>query len=68
VKQARQPAASAFVALAGFALTLGLAFLGLLLPFRHGMDASTYLAVFTVGLLITLAGIQLATPKRRAAR
>jgi hypothetical protein len=53
------------VALAGFAITLGLAFLGLLLPFRYGMDGASYLAVFTVGLLVTLAGIQLATPKRR---
>lgn len=56
-----------FTALAGFALTLGLSFLALLLPLRHGMDASAYLAVFTVGLLLTLAGIGLATPKRRRA-
>jgi hypothetical protein len=58
-------AALIFVALAGFALTLGLSFLALLLPFRHGMDGGVYLAVFTVGLLVTLVGIGLATPKRR---
>lgn len=55
----------AFIALAGISLTLGLALLAVLLPFRYGMDGSMYLAVFTVGLLLTLAGIQLATPKRR---
>lgn len=54
----------AFVALAGISLTLGLALLSLLLPFRHGMDGGVYLAVFTVGLLVTLAGLGLATPKR----
>lgn len=55
----------AFIALASISLTLGLSFLALLLPLRHGMDASAYLAVFALGFLFTLAGIQLATPKRR---
>lgn len=54
-----------FVALAGFALTLGLSVLGVLLPFRYGMDGSVYVAVITVGLLAVFAAIQLATPKRR---
>lgn len=57
----------AFAALAGISLTLGLALLALLLPFRYGMDASAYLALFTFGLLVTLAAIGLATPKRRRA-
>ncbi len=57
----------AFIALAGISLTLGLALLSLLLPFRYGMDGSAYVAVFAVGLLLTLAGIQLATPRRRRA-
>lgn len=55
----------AFIAIAGISLTLGLSLLSLLLPFRYGMDADAYTAVIAVGLLITLAGIQLATPKRR---
>jgi hypothetical protein len=58
-------AALIFVALAGFALTLGLSVLGVLLPFRYGMDGSVYLLVFAVGLLAVFAGIQFATPKRR---
>jgi hypothetical protein len=54
-----------FVALAGISLTLGLSVLGVLLPFRYGMDGSMYVALFTFGLLVTLAAIGLATPKRR---
>lgn len=34
-------------------------------PLRYGMDSSAYVATFAVCLLLTLAGIQLATPKRR---
>lgn len=56
-----------FVSLAGFSLTLGLAVLALAVPLRHGMDASAYLTVIAFGLAITLAGIQLATPRRRRA-
>ena len=56
-----------FVGLAGFALTLGLSLLALLLPFRYGMDGGIYLAVFALGLLVVFAGIQFATPKRRRA-
>lgn len=57
----------AFIALAGISLTLGLAFLSLLLPFRTGIDSGSYVALITLGLLITLAGIGLATPKRSRA-
>lgn len=50
---------------AGTFMTSFMAVVLVLGPLRYGLDSSTYLAVFTVCLLLTLAGIQLATPKRR---
>lgn len=49
--------------LVGVTVTLGLSFAAI--PLSFGMDGSLWLAVFAVGLLITLDAAQLATPKRR---
>jgi hypothetical protein len=53
------------LAVAGAAMTTGMAVVLVLGPLRYGMDSSAYVATFTVCLLLTLAGIQLATPRRR---
>jgi hypothetical protein len=55
------------LAVAGAAMTTGMAVVLVLGPLRYGMDSSAYVATFAVCLLLTLAGIQLATPKRRRA-
>lgn len=51
------------LSVAGTGMTVGLILA--LLPLMYGLDSAIYLAVITVALLLTYAGIQLATPKRR---
>lgn len=52
------------LSVAGTGITVGLVVA--ILPLMYGLDSAIYLAVITVALLLTLAGIQLATPRRRA--
>ena len=53
------------LSVAGTGMTVGLVIA--ILPLMYGIDSSVYLAVISLALLLTLAGIQLATPKRRRA-
>jgi hypothetical protein len=53
------------LSVAGAAMTVGMTVALVSGPLRYGMDSSAYVATFAVCLLLTLAGIQLATPKRR---
>lgn len=52
---------------AGTFMTSFMAVVLVLGPLRYGMDSSAYVATIVGCLLLTLAGIQLATPKRRRA-
>lgn len=52
---------------AGTFMTSFMAVVLVLGPLRYGVDSSVYVAVFAVCLLLTFAGIQLATPNRRRA-